>query len=85
MVPRWFAVPFLLAVGAILLRVAYRGYLTGDLPAGASYWRNFRVDRQEKPFLFRIFLALYFCAGIALCVWGLLAMVGMAPSLRWHE
>jgi hypothetical protein len=84
MMPKWLAVPFLIGVGAAVLWVAYRGYQNGEVRAGSSFWRVYRLNRVDNPFAFRFFLALYFCCGIALCVWGLLAMVGMAPSLRWH-
>jgi hypothetical protein len=85
MMPRWLAVIFLVGVGAGLLAYAYRAYQIGELRAGTNLWRGvYRPNREDNPFAFRFFLALYFCGGIALCVWGLLALIGMAPPLRWR-
>lgn len=84
MMPRALAVIVLLGVGAGVLAYAYRGYQDGEVRAGSSLSRgvNF-LTRDDNPIAFHFFLGLYFCGGIALCVWGLLAMIGMAPSLRW--
>jgi hypothetical protein len=84
MMPRWQAVPLLIALGAVLLWVAHRGYETGELPAGSAWFRSYRPNRDDNPLSFYIHLALYVCYGTWLCVWGLLAMLGMAPSLRWR-
>ncbi|MBS0431504.1 MAG: hypothetical protein JSS21_03715 [Proteobacteria bacterium] len=71
-------------IGALVLVVAYRGYRVGELPAGSNFWRAFRPNREDNSIAFHFFLALYFCGGIALCAWGLLATIGMAPALRWR-
>lgn len=85
MMPRWEAVIFLVSVGAGLLGYAYHGYQTGEVRAGANLWRGvYRPNREDNPLGFRFFLSLYFCGGIALCMWGLLALIGMAPALRWR-
>lgn len=84
MMPRWLGVLFLVGLGAGLLAVAYRGYCIGELPAGANLWRAYRPTRADNPFPFHFFLVVYICAGIALCVLGLLAMIGMAPPLKWR-
>jgi hypothetical protein len=60
------------------------GHRTGELPAGSRGLRAYRPNRDDNPAAFRFFLALYFCAGMVLCVWGLLALVGLAPPLRWR-
>lgn len=73
---------FLLAIGGGVLAVAYRGYRNGELPAGASGFRAYRPNREDNPLAFRFFLVLYLCGGMALSVWGLLALVGMAPPLK---
>ena len=72
----------LIAMGAGVLAVAWRGHGEGELPAGSNFFRPYRPNRENNPFAFRFFLALYFCSGMALTVWGLLALVGMAPPLR---
>jgi len=82
--PRWQAVPLLLALGCLLLVVAFRGYRSGELPAGRTWFKPYRPNRDDNPVAFHFYLAIYFCGGLALCVWGLLAMVGMAPSVRWR-
>ncbi len=73
---------FLVAIGAGVLAVAYRGYRDGELPAGTSGFRAYRPNREDDPLAFHVFLVLYFCGGMALAVWGLLALVGMAPPLK---
>jgi hypothetical protein len=30
------------------------------------------------------YLVMYFCCGAGLCGWGLLAVIGMAPALKWR-
>ena len=83
MMPRWLSGLFLLAAGAGLLAVAYHGYRVGELRAGANFLRGvYRPNREDNPLAFHFFLMLYFCAGLALCVWGLLALLGMALALK---
>lgn len=85
MMPRWLAVIFLLGMGSGVLAYAYRGFQIGEVRAGSSLSSGVhRVNRRDNPAAFHFFVTLYFCGGLALCVWGLLAMIGMAPSLRWH-
>lgn len=85
MMPHWLGVLFLIGAGAGVLAVAYRGYCIGELPAGANGLSGaYRPSRAENPLAFHFFLALYFCGGLALCVWGLLAMIGLAPPLEWR-
>jgi hypothetical protein len=73
---------FLIAMGAGVLAVAWRGYQAGELPAGSNFLRPYRPNRDDDPLAFHFFLALYYCGGTALAVWGLLALVGMAPPLK---
>lgn len=75
---------FLVAMGAGVLMVAWNGYRDGELPAGSNFFRPFRPNRDDNPLAFRFFLVLYYCGGTALAVWGLLALVGLAPALRLH-
>jgi hypothetical protein len=73
---------FLVALGAGVLAVAYLGHRKGELPAGTSFLRACRPSRTDNPLAFHCFLVLYVCAGMALAVWGLLILIGMAPPLR---
>lgn len=73
---------FLIAMGAGVLAVAWYGYREGELPAGSSFFRAFRPNRDDNPLAFRFFLGLYYCGGTALAVWGLLALAGLAPALE---
>ncbi|HET6546344.1 MAG TPA: hypothetical protein VFG55_06310 [Rhodanobacteraceae bacterium] len=84
MMPVWLSVLVLVGLGAGVLTVAWRGYRDGELPAGVNFLRAYRPTREENPFAFHFFLALYFCGGMALAVWGLLAFLGMAPPMRWR-
>ena len=79
--PQSLTAAFLIVVGAGVLAVAYNGYLKGELPAGARFFRPYRPTRRDSPLAFHGFLVLYFCSGMALEVWGLLALIGMAPPL----
>lgn len=72
---------FLIAMGSGVLAVAWRGYRDGELPAGSSFLEPYRPNRDDNPLAFRFFLALYYCGGTALAVWGLLALMGLAPEL----
>jgi hypothetical protein len=73
---------FLIAMGSGVLAVAYRGWRDGELPAGNSLLRTYRPNREENPAAFHLFFLLYMFGGIALVVWGLLVLVGMAPPLE---
>jgi len=63
--------------GLGILAVAYHGYRAGEIPAGAGY----RPTRDENPAGFHCFLTLYLCSGIALLVWGVFALVGLAEPM----
>lgn len=73
---------FLIAMGAGVLAVAWRGHREGELPAGSRFSEPYRPNRDDDPLAFRFFLALYCCGGTALAVWGLLSLVGLAPPLK---
>jgi hypothetical protein len=81
-VERFLTSLFLIAVGAGVLAVTRQGFVSGVLPAGSSLFRAFRPTRGDHPLAFHFFLALYFCGGMALLVWGILALFGGAPVLR---
>jgi hypothetical protein len=72
----------LILLGAGILAVAWRGYLAGVIPAGAAGLRAYRPNRKDNPLAFRFFLTFYFCGGMALAVWGILALFGAAPALK---
>ena len=80
---QWLDAAFLIAIGAGMLAVAWRGHCSGELPAGANGLRgSYRPGRARDPLALRLFVLLYLCCGMALLVWGLLVLVGMAPALR---
>jgi hypothetical protein len=81
-VERVLSVVVLIAGGVALLVVARRGYVSGVLPAGTAYLRPYRPTRDDNPLAFYFHLALYVCGGMALLVWGILALVGGAPALK---
>jgi hypothetical protein len=80
--PRTLGSIILVLLGTGVLAVAWQGYVAGILPAGTAGWRAYRPSRSDNPFAFRCFLALYFCGGMALAVWGILALFGAAPALK---
>ena len=80
--PSWLGAVLLIACGSGVLAVAYRGWRDGELPAGAKGRHPYRPNREDNPMAFHFFLVLYFLGGFALTVWGLLALVGMAPPLK---
>lgn len=84
MMPSWLSALFLVGIGSALLVVAYRGYRSGELPAGSRGFHAYRPTREDNPGAFHFFLALYFCSGLLLCAWGLLTLMGAAPALRLH-
>lgn len=79
--PLFLSAIILLALGAGVLAVAYRGWKIGELPAGSRGFSAYRPNRVDNPLAFHFYLALYVCGGMALAVWGLLALVGMAPPM----
>jgi hypothetical protein len=72
----------LIAVGVLILVIVRQGFLAGKLPAGVAYFRAYRPNRADNPIAFHFFLALYFCGGMALVVWGILALFGGASPIR---
>ena len=73
---------FLLCMGGGVLVVAWRGYNEGSVPAGANFFKGrWMPNRRDNWLAFHFFLTLYYCSGLALTVWGLLTLVGMAPPL----
>jgi hypothetical protein len=68
----------ILLFGAILSLVALQGQRNGWLLAGAGFTGPLRVRRDENWGAFHLLLALYGASGLALEVWGVLAIVGLA-------
>ena len=75
---------FLIGMGVLLLAVARRGQVTGQLRAGVAGWRPYRPSRVDNPVGFYFYLALYYTSGMVLTVWGILALLGGAPPIRWR-
>lgn len=48
---------------------------------GAIKRGRYRPSRTENPGAFYFFLALYTCGGLALLVWGVLVVAGVASPL----
>ena len=83
MLPQFISALILLAFGSGILAVAWHGYRDGVLPAGPNGLRGrWMPNRTDNPVAFHFFLIVYLCGGMALAVWGLLALVGMAPPLK---
>ena len=69
----------ILALGAVLSCVALQGQRSGSLPAGSNFLRPLRVHRDTNWAAFHVLLVLYGASGLALEVWGILAIIGLAP------
>jgi hypothetical protein len=68
-------------IGLGLIVVAYRGHLSGEIRAGSAGLRPYTPSRHTHPLAFQFFLALYLGAGLALLVWGVLALLGRAEPM----
>lgn len=68
-------------MGLGLVVVAYRGHQDGAIRAGSAGLKPYTPSRQANPLAFHFFLALYVCAGLALLVWGVFALLGLAEPL----
>jgi hypothetical protein len=66
--------------GVGILAVAYRANQVGEIPAGAGL-RPYRPTRTANPVAFHFFLTLYLCGGLALVVWAILALAGVAAPI----
>jgi hypothetical protein len=84
MMARFSSSIFLLGLGAAFLWMTLTGYRGGELRAGSGLLKPYRRNRDDNPIGFHFYLAMYFCCGVGLCVWGLLALIGMAPPLKWR-
>ncbi len=68
-------------VGLGLVVVAFRGHQLGELRAGSAGFKPYTPSRHANPLAFHFFLVLYLCAGFALLVWGLFALLGIAEPM----
>lgn len=84
MMPQYLSVLVLLIFGGGILAVAWQGHCHGLLPAGSSLWGRHMVSREANFFAFYVLLVMYYAAGMALAVWGLLCLLGMAPPMSWR-
>ena len=71
----------LIAIGAAILVIVRQGYLSGEVPAGVAYFRPYRPNRDDNPVAFHFYLVLYFASGVALIVWGILALFNAAAPI----
>ena len=75
---------FLMGAGVFLFLVARHGYHSGELRAGRAYYRAYRPNREDNPLAFHFYLVLYLCSSVVLTVWGILALLGAAPPIKWR-
>lgn len=68
-------------IGLGLLVVAYRGHRRGEVRAGSAGFRPYTPSRDDDPLAFHFYLLLYICSGLALLVWGVFALLGMAAPM----
>lgn len=70
-----------LLIGLGLVVVAYRGHQRGEIRAGSAGLKPYTPSRHANPLAFHFFLLLYVCAGLALLVWGVFALLGIAEPM----
>jgi hypothetical protein len=68
-------------LGLGILVVAYRGHQAGEIRAGSAGFERYTPSRQDAPLAFHAHLLLYICAGLALLVWGVFALLGLAEPM----
>ena len=68
-------------IGLGLVVVAYRGHQHGELRAGSAGFKPYTPSRHANPLAFHFFLMLYLSAGLALLVWGVFALLGIAKPM----
>jgi hypothetical protein len=68
-------------IGLGLVVVAFRGHRLGELRAGSAGFKPYTPSRRDNPLAFHFFLVLYLCAGFALLVWGVFALLGIAKPM----
>jgi hypothetical protein len=70
-------------IGLGLVIVAYRGHQRGEIRAGSAGLKPYTPSRHSNPFAFHFFLVLYIGAGLALLVWGVFALLGIAEPMPY--
>lgn len=77
MLPQAPIVFMLIGIGIVILMATLRGYLIGELPGSSNFFHAWRSNRQDNPVAFYTIFVLYISAGILLCVWGFLTLLGI--------
>ena len=73
---------FLLAVGLLILAIAFRSLSRGWLPFGSNGFKgSLEIRRQENPTSFWAVFALYALLGFAVALYAALMLIGIAPPL----
>lgn len=73
---------FIISMGALVLAVAWHGYKSGEVRAGASgLFSVYKPNRWDNPVAFHFFLTLYFIGGMALIIWGVFSLIGRAAPI----
>lgn len=70
-----------IVLGIALLAIAYDGHRNGQIRAGSAGFRPYRPTRDGSPFMFHFYMLVYLAGGLALAVWGVLVLVGLAEPL----
>lgn len=68
-------------IGLSLLVVAYRGHQSGEVRAGSAGFKLYTPTRDDSPLAFHLYILLYVSSGLALVVWGVFALLGMAAPM----
>lgn len=70
-----------IVIGLGLLVVAYRGHRSGEIRAGSAGFKPYTPSRDDSPLAFHCYLLLYIGSGLALLVWGVFALLGIAAPM----
>lgn len=68
-------------IGLGLLVVAYRGHQSGEIRAGSAGFKPYTPSRDDSPLAFHFYLLLYISSGLALLVWGVFVLLGVAAPM----
>jgi hypothetical protein len=79
---RFVVAALVLFFGVGLVIYAFRAFESGAVRAGPNFLHGVLTPtRDDSPGIFHAFVLLYLCGGIALPVWGLLMVFGMAAPI----
>jgi len=70
-----------IVIGFVLLALAYDGHRKGWIRAGSKGFRPYRPSRDDSPFMFHFYMLVYLAGGLAMIVWGVLVLIGLAAPL----